>query len=65
MEDETGMFGIRFADLNEDAQKRLLEFMKISSLEEANWDTPGLDIIAYVCNDNDEYDDDECGECGK
>lgn len=63
MEDETGMFGIRFTDLNEDAQKRLLEFMKISSLEEANWDTLGLNIIAYVYNDNDEYDDDD--ECGK
>lgn len=40
-------FEIYFSDLNEDAQKRLLEFVGAKSASEMNWDMDILPIATY------------------
>lgn len=42
MESNTVTFNIYFSDLNEDAQKRLLDCVGIKSAQEMNWD---MDIL--------------------
>jgi hypothetical protein len=52
------VFEIYFSDLNEKAQKRLLDFVGISSPSEANWD---MDIIPIAIFEKDADDDsDDC-----
>ena len=52
------VFEIYFSDLNEKAQKRLLDFVGISSASEANWD---MDIIPIAIFEKDA--DDDSGNC--
>ena len=40
-------FEIYFSDLNEDAQKRLLEAVKVSDPAEMNWDIDMAPIAMY------------------
>ena len=46
------VFEIYFSDLNEKAQKRLLDFVGISSPSEANWDMDILPIAIYEKGDD-------------
>ena len=40
-------FKIYFSDLNEDAQKRLLDFVKVNNPKEMNWDVDVYPIAIY------------------
>lgn len=40
-------FEIYFSDLNEDAQKRLMEYVGITEPKEANWDIDMCPIAIY------------------
>jgi len=46
-------FEIYFSDLNEDAQKRLLEFVGEDDPAEMNWDIDMLPIAIYCINEED------------
>lgn len=47
---------IMFDDLNEEAQKRLLDEAGIESPEEAGWDVEPIAIIDFDGDDDTEYD---------
>lgn len=47
MESNYKEFNIYFSDLNEDAQKRLLEMVRAESPEEMNWDMDITPIATY------------------
>lgn len=49
-------FEIYFSDLNEDAQKRLLDFVNAKSASDMNWD---MDIIPIATFDTEDDDEDE------
>lgn len=43
------MFEIYFSDLNEDAQNRFLEYMKLDSAKEGNYDIDMVPIAVIDC----------------
>ncbi len=49
-----GSFVIFFSDLNEDAQKRLLDFVGAESAKDMNWDMDILPIAAFDVELNEE-----------
>ena len=50
-------FEIYFSDLNEDAQKRLLEFVGEEEPEDMNWDADICPIAIFSYSEEDEDDD--------
>ena len=52
-------FEIYFSDLNEDAQKRLMEAVNIEDPKEMNWDINMAPIACYDFEDDDKKDDEE------
>lgn len=52
MPDDYHEFNIYFSDLNEDAQKRLLEAVGAKTASDVNWDMDILPIATYCfCSD--------------
>lgn len=45
---------IYFSDLNEEAQKRMLDFVGVDSPSEMNWDMDNLPLFIYEIEDKEE-----------